>query len=111
MRAVLRHVRAVHGGAWAGALRDGDPQPEDRGRPEHLSLPGKPGLESIRAVGLQIVDILPKLYSRPTTLRQVGKDGAVTMTPVNQMDAPEEEEQQLLSQGSYDVAVDSGPAY
>jgi hypothetical protein len=66
---------------------------------------------SIRAVGLQIVDILPKLYSRPTTLRQVGKDGAVTMTPVNQMDAADEQEQRLLSRGSYDVAVDSGPAY
>ena len=33
------------------------------------------------------------------------------MTPVNQMDAPQEEEQRLLSRGSYDVAVDSGPAY
>ena len=66
---------------------------------------------SIRAVGLQIVDILPKLYSRPTTLRQVGKDGSVQMTQVNQMDAPEEQEQRLLSRGSYDVAVDSGPAY
>jgi hypothetical protein len=66
---------------------------------------------SIRAVGLQIVDILPKLYSRPTTLRQIGKDGAVSMTPVNQVDAPDEQEQRLLSRGSYDVAVDSGPAY
>ena len=66
---------------------------------------------SIRAVGLQIVDILPKLYSRPTTLRQIGKDGAVSMTPVNQTDAPQEDEQRLLSRGSYDVAVDSGPAY
>ena len=66
---------------------------------------------SIRAVGLQIVDILPKLYARPTTLRQVGKDGSVQMTPVNQTDAPQEEEQRLLSKGSYDVAVDSGPSY
>jgi hypothetical protein len=68
---------------------------------------------SIRAVGLQIVDILPKLYSRPTTLRQIGKDGAVTMTPVNQrvQNAQGEMEEHLLSQGSYDVAVDSGPAY
>lgn len=66
---------------------------------------------SIRALGLQIVDILPKLYSRPTTLRQIGKDGAVSMTPVNQMGAADEQEQRLLSKGSYDVAVDSGPAY
>jgi hypothetical protein len=66
---------------------------------------------SIRAVGLQIVDILPRLYSRPTTLRQIGKDGAVSMTPVNQMDAPSADEQMLLSKGNYDVAVDSGPAY
>ena len=36
---------------------------------------------SIRAVGLQIVDILPKLYARPTTLRQVGKDGSVSDDP------------------------------
>ena len=55
---------------------------------------------SIRAVGLQIVDILPKLYCRPTTLRQIGKDGAVSMTPVNQLDAPQEDEQRLLSKGS-----------
>jgi hypothetical protein len=57
------------------------------------------------------VDILPKLYSRPTTLRQIGKDGAVSMTPVNQMDAPRQEEQMLLSQGSYDVQIDTGPSY
>ena len=33
------------------------------------------------------------------------------MTPVNQTNAPQEDEQRLLSKGSYDVAVDSGPAY
>ena len=55
---------------------------------------------SIRAVGLQIVDILPKLYSRPTTLRQVGKDGSVQMTPVNQTDArPGEKEAASARQG------------
>jgi hypothetical protein len=68
---------------------------------------------SIRAVGLQIVDILPKLYSRPTTLRQIGKDGAVSMTPVNQrvQNAQGEMEEHLLSQGSYDVNIDVGPSY
>jgi hypothetical protein len=66
---------------------------------------------SIRALGLQIVDILPKLYSRPTTLRQIGTDGSVQMTKVNQMDAQSEDEQRLLSKGSYDVTVSSGPSY
>ena len=69
---------------------------------------------SIRAVGLQIVDILPKLYSRPTTLRQMGKDGAVTMTPVNQrvQNAQGEMEEQLLSARAATMSPwTSGPAY
>jgi hypothetical protein len=66
---------------------------------------------SIRALGLQIVDILPKLYSRPTTLRHIGTDGSVQMTKVNQTDAQSEDEQRLLSKGSYDVTVSSGPSY
>ena len=33
------------------------------------------------------------------------------MTPVNQTDAPQEDEQRLLSKGCYDVAIDVGPSY
>ena len=106
------HVCAVHGGARAGALRHGDPLQKIEGDQSTFHFPANLAW-SIRAVGLQIVDILPKLYSRPTTLRQIGKDGAVSMTPVNQrtQNAQGEMEEHLLSQGSYDVAVDSGPAY
>lgn len=71
---------------------------------------------SIRACGLQIIDLLPKLYSGPTTLRQISQDGQVQMTPVNRpaqdgygRQVPPEE-RLMLAQGQYDVAISSGPA-
>jgi len=68
---------------------------------------------SIRASGIQLLDLLPKLYSGPTTLRQVGQDGSITTTPVNQpMPGPDgQSEQHLLAQGEYDVVVSTGPSY
>lgn len=68
---------------------------------------------SIRACGVQLLDLLPRLYSGPTTLRQVGQDGTITHTPVNQSyrDGQGQMQQHILAQGQYDVVVSSGPSY
>lgn len=72
---------------------------------------------AIRACGIQLVDLLPKLYRGPTDLRQVAKDGTVQTTRVNlpAQDAAGRpvplEEQRLLAQGEYEVVIDSGPSY
>jgi hypothetical protein len=64
---------------------------------------------SIEACGRQILDILPKLYPGPTELRQVGKDGAVSMAKVNQP-LPDGQQHQL-GQGVYECVVSTGPSY
>jgi hypothetical protein len=68
---------------------------------------------SIRACGIQLVDLLRKLHAGPTELRQVATDGQVSMAKVNQPVTQEDgsEQQHMLGQGQYDVVVDSGPAY
>jgi hypothetical protein len=68
---------------------------------------------SIRATGMQLLDLLPKLYTGPAQLRQVAQDGSVTSTPVNQPFAgPDgQREEHLLGQGAYEVTVSAGPSY
>ena len=68
---------------------------------------------SIRATGIQLVDLLRKLHAGPTTLRQVATDGQVSMAKVNQKYQDEDgvEQEHMLSGGEFDVVVDSGPAY
>lgn len=69
---------------------------------------------SIRACGVQILDLLPKLYAGPTDLRQIGPDGAVTMTKVNQPRTDSQGQPQealMLGKGSYDVVISAGPSY
>lgn len=68
---------------------------------------------SIRALGIQCVDLLPKLYSGPTQLRQVSPDGTTKTTPVNQpyTDQQGQPQQHLLAQGQYDVVISTGPTY
>lgn len=68
---------------------------------------------SIRAAGIQLVDLLTKLHAGPTELRQVATDGQVSMAKVNQPTETQDgqAQQHLLGQGTYDVVVDSGPAY
>jgi len=68
---------------------------------------------SIRACGIQLVDLLRTLHAGPTELRQVATDGQVSMAKVNQPMRQEDgsEQQHMLGQGQYDVVVDSGPAY
>lgn len=68
---------------------------------------------SLRATGIQLVDLLRKLHAGPTTLRQVATDGHVSMAKVNQKYQDEDgvEQMHMLSGGDFDVVVDSGPAY
>jgi hypothetical protein len=64
---------------------------------------------SIRACGVQLLELIRALHPGATALRQVAKDGDVTMAPVNQP-GPDGDET-LLAQGTYTVAIDVGPAY
>jgi hypothetical protein len=68
---------------------------------------------SIRALGTMCVEILPKLYTGPADLRQVGPDGEVKSTRVNE--AYQDDQGQMhahyLSQGAYEVVISSGPSY
>lgn len=80
---------------------------------------------SIRATGMQLLELLPALYGGPTSLRQVAKDGTVSRTPVNQPapapqgpqgppgppGPPGQDAGHWLAQGDYEVVVDAGPAY
>lgn len=68
---------------------------------------------SIEACGRQILDILPRLYPGATALRQVGKDGNVSMAPVNQRlpDGTPDPQGQQLGQGCYECVVSAGPSY
>ena len=68
---------------------------------------------SIRALGTMCVEILPKLHSGPTDLRQVSPDGTVKTTPVNQpyQDEQGQMQQHMLGQGQYEVVLSSGPSY
>lgn len=66
---------------------------------------------AIRYTGRILVDLIPKVYSGPRTLRILGEDGKQEMVPVN--GAPDESgaEPVLLDAGRYDVAVSMGPSY
>lgn len=69
---------------------------------------------SIRACGIQILDLLPKLYSGPTDIRQIGPDGTVRMQKVNQPYTDGQGRPQpalMLGKGTYDVVISAGPSY
>lgn len=66
---------------------------------------------SIEACGRQILAILPTLYPGPTQLRQVGKDGTVSMAQVNQPRPDGQGMDHALGAGVYECVVSSGPSY
>lgn len=68
---------------------------------------------SIRACGMQLVDLLTKLHAGPTTLRQVATDGTVSMARVNQptQGSDGQEQMHMIGKGQYDVVISTGPAY
>lgn len=68
---------------------------------------------SLRACGVQLLDLLPKLYSGPHLMRQVGTDGTISHTPVNTpyRDGQGQEHRHVLAQGQYECVVSSGPSF
>jgi hypothetical protein len=66
---------------------------------------------SIEACGRQILDILPTLYPGATQLRQVGKDGTVSMAQVNQPRPDGQGLENALGSGVYECVVTTGPSY
>lgn len=58
-----------------------------------------------------IVDILPKIYDTPRTIRTLGEDGSEDFVEVNFQDPVTGQIVNDLSVGKYDVVVDVGPSY
>lgn len=73
----------------------------------------------IRLTGRILIDLIPKVYSGPRTLRILGEDSKHEMVPVNGADGEfrgepantEEGPVIQLDAGRYDVAVSMGPSY
>jgi negative regulator of replication initiation len=69
---------------------------------------------AVRQMGRIIVDLIPKVYDVPRSVRILGEDMADDIVMVNQMHYSEEEGENVLydlSVGRYDVTVDVGPSY
>jgi hypothetical protein len=68
---------------------------------------------SMRYCGRIIVDLIPKIYDTPRTIRIVGEDMADKVVFVNQLYQDETGLQQYhdLTVGKYDVIVNVGPSY
>lgn len=74
---------------------------------------------AIRYTGRILIDLIPKIYSGPRTLRILGEDGKHEMVPVNGAEGDFRGEPALtpegplvdLNAGRYDVAVTMGPSF
>ena len=66
---------------------------------------------SIRFVGRQLVDMIPRVYDTPRVARIVGIDGAEEMKQINTPDPMTGQIINPLDVGRYDVTVDVGPSY
>jgi hypothetical protein len=67
---------------------------------------------AVRYTGRILIDLIPKIYSGPKTLRILGEDGSHEMVPVNQPGQYKGEDVHIaLDAGRYDVAVSMGPSY
>lgn len=74
---------------------------------------------AIRYLGVQLVDLIPKIYDAPRVVRILGEDGSSKMVKVNQptgeqgMDDQGQAIQKIydLTTGEYDIVVESGPSY
>ena len=66
---------------------------------------------AIRYTGRILVDLIPKIYSGPRTLRILGEDGKHEMVPVNGMETQDGVKPVELGAGRYDVACTMGPSY
>lgn len=66
--------------------------------------------ESIKYTGEILVDMIPPVYDGERTVRILGIDGKEAFEEINQR-GPDDKLINDLSQGRYDVTVDTGPAY
>ena len=67
---------------------------------------------SIKHMGRQIVDLIPKIYDAPRVLRIVGENGDTKMVAVNQQPNGAQVDKLFdLTTGKYDVVLESGPSY
>lgn len=65
---------------------------------------------AIKYGGEMMVDMIPKVYDTARTVRILGLDGKEDFVKINAYDETTKKEFDL-SQGSYDVSVDMGPAF
>lgn len=70
---------------------------------------------AIRHTGKILVDLIPKIYDAPRTLRILGEDGKEDLIQANQMTGMDHNGEPIYSNdltvGAYDVLLDSGPSY
>jgi len=66
---------------------------------------------SIKHMGRQLVDLIPKIYDAPRIIRIVGENGDEKMVPVNQPIDGQVAKIFDLTTGKYDVVLESGPSY
>ena len=69
---------------------------------------------SLRMVGRQILDLVPKIYDHERVMRIIGYDGQPEMVTINQRVQDDMGVTKILNDvtvGEYDVVMDTGPAY
>jgi hypothetical protein len=68
---------------------------------------------ALRHIGRQLVELIPRVYSGPRTLRIIGADNEQELVQVNQpiQDAQGASTTLDITQGRYDVVIHTGPAY
>lgn len=72
-------------------------------------------VKAIEYTGVILVDLIPRIYDTERQLRIVGDDGTNKLVPINKVVKDMESGDTViindLTQGKYDVTVDTGPAY
>jgi hypothetical protein len=71
-------------------------------------------VRAVRHMGRIFVDLIPKIYDTPRTVRILGEDQANDIALVNQLHHDESAGEDMiydLTVGKYDVTVDVGPSY
>jgi len=67
---------------------------------------------SIRHLGRILIEIIPKVYDTPRTVRIIGEDGQEEIVAINQIfEKGGKKQEHRLDHGKYDVTVSSGPSY
>lgn len=67
---------------------------------------------SMRHLGRILVDLIPKIYDTPRTVRIIGEDGEQEVIAINQIfEKAGKKKAYYLNEGKYDVTVSTGPSY